>query len=173
MLGLIPILFCSVFGVGFIPFAPGTFGSLVGMFLARYLYFSPNFRIIITALLLLLVLLSLPLVKNVLKNPPQKWGAKNRPDKAFDPSYVVIDEVIGQLLTILIVSFAVELTTYIFSMCFFAFRVFDILKPWPIRQIELFFDGKEKYRPAGIVIDDVIAGVLAGLILIGASKFLL
>jgi phosphatidylglycerophosphatase A len=176
---ILPILFSSVLGVGFIPFAPGTFGSLVGVFLAIYLQFFANFRAIIAILALFFTLLAVPLVKLVLKNPP-RWGRRHQANirplantkDAFDPSYIVIDEVIGQLFTIFIASFALELTLHTFFMCFFAFRVFDILKPWPIRQVEVYFGKKEQYRNVGIIIDDVLAGGLAGGVLVCAEKLL-
>jgi phosphatidylglycerophosphatase A len=158
------------------PFAPGTFGSMVGVFLAIYLHFFANFHVIVAVLALFFTLLALPLVKSVLENPPRRGKLRHKSllatKDAFDPSYVVIDEVIGQLLTILIASFAVELTPYTFFMCFFAFRIFDILKPWPIRQVEIYFGKKEKYRNVGIIIDDIIAGGLAGLVLICAKKLI-
>jgi len=69
-----------------------------------------------------------------------------------DPKAIVIDEVAGMGLSLLCVPFA-----YLhIALAFGLFRLFDIWKPWPIRQIERRF-----HRGFGIMIDDVIAGVFA------------
>jgi phosphatidylglycerophosphatase A len=68
-----------------------------------------------------------------------------------DPSFVVIDEVAGQLVTLI----AVPLSWKTFLAGLILFRVFDILKPFPIRRLERLPEG------AGIVLDDIGAGILA------------
>lgn len=70
-----------------------------------------------------------------------------------DPSFVVIDEVIGILVTMLFLPFQVK---YVL-MAFISFRIMDILKPYPARKLEAIHGGM------GIVIDDIIAGIYAGL----------
>jgi phosphatidylglycerophosphatase A len=68
-----------------------------------------------------------------------------------DPSFVVIDEVAGQLIALI----AVPLAWKTFLAGFILFRVFDILKPPPVRQLERLPKG------TGIVLDDVAAGIYA------------
>jgi len=68
-----------------------------------------------------------------------------------DPQFVVIDEVAGQLITFI----CVPLTWKSLLLGFILFRVFDILKPPPVRQLERIPEG------AGIVLDDVGAGLYA------------
>jgi phosphatidylglycerophosphatase A len=68
-----------------------------------------------------------------------------------DPSFVVIDEVAGQLISLI----AVPLAWKTFLGGFILFRVFDILKPPPVRQLERLPEG------TGIVLDDVAAGMYA------------
>ena len=72
-----------------------------------------------------------------------------------DPGEVVIDEIVGYLITMGLIPF--NLIKAIVG--FFLFRVFDILKPFPIKRIEQIGGGW------GIMLDDVIAGLYAALIL--------
>lgn len=90
-----------------------------------------------------------------------------------DPSEVVIDEVVGQMLTVVLVSFSVIFISYnsslpsiidqpyldIFFLVllpFSLFRLFDIIKPWPINVLD------EKVKGAfGVMIDDIAAGIFA------------
>lgn len=76
-----------------------------------------------------------------------------------DPKEVVIDEVVGQLLTIFLASILMidKAVDYFFLLlCFISFRFFDIVKIWPIN----FIDKKIKH-PIGVMLDDVIAAVFA------------
>ena len=72
-----------------------------------------------------------------------------------DPQFVVIDETAGQLITLI----AAPLSWKSFLAGFILFRVFDILKPPPVRQLEKLPEG------AGIVVDDVAAGVYGWIVL--------
>ena len=78
-----------------------------------------------------------------------------------DPGIYVIDEVIGYLLTVLWFG-GPSLTTLV--VAFFVFRFFDILKPPPVVQAERLPDG------TGIVADDMVAGLYAGLVLWGMHE---
>lgn len=75
--------------------------------------------------------------------------------KSKDPSQIVIDEVCGYLFTMILIPF--NWVNVIVG--FFLFRILDILKPYPIRKIENLRDGY------GIVLDDVLAGIYANIIL--------
>jgi phosphatidylglycerophosphatase A len=76
-----------------------------------------------------------------------------------DPQFVVIDEVAGQLMALI----AVPLAWKPFLVGFIFFRLFDIVKPPPVRQLEAIPEG------AGIVLDDIAAGLYA----LGATQLLL
>lgn len=73
-----------------------------------------------------------------------------------DPGFIVVDEVLGQWITLLGVS---SYTVRSFAAGFILFRVFDIWKPWPVRRLEQFPGGY------GIVADDLAAGLFGALIL--------
>jgi phosphatidylglycerophosphatase A len=153
-------------GVGYFPIAPGTMGSLVGVGIyvllrhetikvyARYdSDFSRAFAeygasvLLIPILLLVIVALSLVGI----------WAA-SRAEGLFgrkDPGAVVIDEVVGQLITFAFV-FPYFLSPIGILIGFILFRAFDIIKPYPIRQLEKLPSG------LGIVVDDIAAGLYAG-----------
>jgi phosphatidylglycerophosphatase A len=80
-----------------------------------------------------------------------------------DPSFVVIDEIAGFLTAMALVPISV---TNVLCACAF-FRLFDIVKPYPIRVIEQRFPGGW-----GITFDDVLAGLYAGICVHLASHFL-
>ena len=151
-------------GVGLIPLAPGTWGSLVGVLLYVGLRTAslrlrmaarmggwpvPPAAIVLNVIMLLSVaVLALAGV----------WAA-TRCEKLLgrkDPGAVVIDEVVGQLLTFAFVPFGGRLTLLV---GFVAFRVFDIWKPYPIRRLEALEFG------LGIMADDVLAGFYAAVVL--------
>ena len=150
-------------GVGYLPIAPGTLGSLVGvgLYLAvwggLYQVFEANaargrlnllyvFMPQLAALLLLIFIVSMTGI----------WAA-TRAEKATqkkDPSIVVIDEVAGQMIALLSGPFWIQTWWSVLS-AFILFRVFDIWKPYPIRRLEALESG------LGIMADDLLAGVYA------------
>jgi phosphatidylglycerophosphatase A len=152
-------------GVGFLPIAPGTWGSLLGVaiYLAAFvvefnlgIYFlhhgwnGPRIEAwLYTADLVLLVCLFLAGVK-----------ASDRTGKIYgekDPPIAVVDEVLGQLIVFLFI----PLTTswWLIGAGFILFRLFDIWKPYPIDSLQELPGG------LGVVTDDVLAGVYAGVLL--------
>jgi phosphatidylglycerophosphatase A len=88
-----------------------------------------------------------------------------------DPREVVTDEVAGQAITFIILSFSIDAIQsvsrlFIVTAAGFAlFRLFDIIKPWPVKQLEKLPAGW------GILADDLMAGVYAGILLVLAAKF--
>jgi phosphatidylglycerophosphatase A len=134
--------------IGRVPFAPGTFGSLVGFPIVYLLSKTP--WCIATILVAMLVLGSV-------------WVAHlaEKQLKAKDPGCIVIDEIAGMCVTMLFVP--LTLTTGLAG--FFLFRLFDVVKPPPVCQIDRMLEGGW-----GIVLDDVVAGVMANVtIRIGLS----
>jgi len=85
------------------------------------------------------------------------WAANKveRDSKIVDPSFVVIDEVAGQLITF----FLIPLSWVYLFIGFLLFRAFDILKPFPARRAEELPGGW------GIMVDDIVAGIYANLFL--------
>ena len=83
-----------------------------------------------------------------------------------DPGEVVVDEVAGQAVTYLLVSLllpadlSMKQCCFVTGLGFLLFRVLDITKPWPIKRMEAFPDGW------GVLADDLLAGALAGIILL-------
>ncbi len=140
------LLLSTWFGCGYFPVGPGTIGSLAAVLIAAvaHQYLGAGR---ITFLLATLVLLA-----------PAIWSATQtaRLLNREDPGLVVIDEVLGIWVTLL---GATALNWKSFTAAFILFRVFDIWKPWPVRQFENLPDG------TGIVADDLAAGVYAAIML--------
>ena len=148
-------------GLGYLPKAPGTWGSLVGVAIFGFFdYFSPlevlpNFNHILRAKALWVATWMFPLT--LIIAAAGVW-ASSRVAKRFgekDPQYVVIDEVSGQHLTYVL---ALALGSWKYLLLgFILFRVFDIWKPFPARQAESLPGGW------GIMADDWIAGIYAAI----------
>lgn len=79
-----------------------------------------------------------------------------------DPQIVVIDEVVGQWITL---AGAATLNFRAWALAFALFRIFDIWKPWPVKKLEHLPGG------TGIVMDDVMAGIYGALVLFAAGWF--
>jgi phosphatidylglycerophosphatase A len=144
------ILFLATgFYVGYIPFAPGTFGTLVG------LPFCLLFSLIgiKTAFFLTIIFIGLAIG---IAHQAEKYLKKK------DSGLIVIDEVAGILVTFLAIPFNAETAV----LGFYIFRILDIAKPSVIRYLEKRLSGG-----AGIVLDDVVAGIFANLILRGILAF--
>lgn len=128
------------FGAGLAPYAPGTFGSLVGLLAAWGLVTLPlPWR---AAAVLAVIGLGI-------------WicGESARRLQRHDDQRIVLDEIAGVLLTSLVVAKASFLA---FVLVFVFFRVFDIWKPWPIRDVDHSLHGG-----LGIMLDDLIAALYA------------
>lgn len=137
------LILATGFGVGYSPIAPGTLGTLIAIPVYYFLSTipSPLYEITLIAFLFLSVWIS--------ENAEIFFGKK-------DDTRIVIDEMIGFLIAML----WVPKTTRFIIIGFFLFRFFDILKPFPIRGLE-----KRLKGGFGVVLDDVLAGVYANIIL--------
>jgi phosphatidylglycerophosphatase A len=134
-------------GAGFVPFAPGTAGSLVGV--GIYVLIALN-QWTWTYLPLLLGLMIMGV-----------WSA-GRTETVYghDASQIVIDEVVGQMTAlVVVVHTGTESITEASILGFLLFRLFDILKPYPLRWLE------QLPRGLGVVADDVGAGVYSFMIM--------
>jgi phosphatidylglycerophosphatase A len=139
-------LLASFGGSGFITPASGTWGSLAALPIATYILFNYS------SLYLLYLSFTLFLIGIwVCREWLNAVG-----DQDNDPSMIVIDEAAGLSLTL---AFA-EMSLISVFLGFALFRLFDIAKPWPVSWLEKRFSGA-----FGIMIDDMVAGLLAGIIL--------
>lgn len=128
--------------VGLIPVMPGTFGTLWGAGLALLTRFV---SMPIQALIIVCLISASVYITN---EAAHAIGQK-------DPNRIVIDETCGYLVAFFLMPFSI----FNMTLAFLLFRFFDIVKPWPIRLIEDKLPGG-----AGIVFDDVLAGVCANLV---------
>ena len=137
-------------GLGLLPLAPGTWGSLgaVGITLLVY-QFAPQ-----SLCLFLWCIFLLTLAVGILVSGKAEAILGER-----DPSCVVIDEISGQFLTFLIIPSSIPMIILGFSL----FRFFDIAKPFPCRRAESLPGG------LGIMTDDVVAGIYAGVLAVAGG----
>lgn len=143
----------TCFGLGLAPVAPGTFGTLGGVLLAVCLHalVDPN--------LLVPVFWAVSAVLLAVGCSHGNFAA--RTFKTEDPPAFVLDEVVGYLVAMaLYASFAGEPSPTAYAVGFLAFRFFDIFKLQPARRLE------ELPGAYGIMADDVMAGVYAGVVLV-------
>ena len=154
-------------GVGYLPLAPGTWGSLVGVgfyVLLRFLTFEFIQRFAGPNSLLLLsrwsVLIAVELAVITLITLSGIWAATRAELllKRKDPSKVVIDEVAGQMIALLPVLPRWDPGWLsVAAAAFLLFRFFDIVKPYPARRLESLESG------LGIMADDIVAGAYAAV----------
>jgi len=139
-----PRLICSFFGAGNLPKAPGTWGSAAALPLIWILAWIGGPWLLGAAMVVLFGV---------------GWWASARvvaEDGLEDPSWVVIDEVVGQGLTLLLIP--PSLLGY--GLGFLLFRLFDIKKPWPVSWADQDIKGG-----LGIMLDDVLAAIYAAAVL--------
>ena len=165
-----------MFGVGYIKTAPGTFASLITC-VVYYInfYIIKTDYILLYFIILILFCYSFVAINNIKEH-----------FKSHDPKEIVVDEFFGQLIPLFVVEYFLyyfidpyaitesggilrfeihflgEPYTQIFCIivAFLLFRIFDILKPFPINLID------KKYKNTfGIIFDDIIAGIFAAVII--------
>lgn len=155
----------ATFGVGYIRLAPGTWGSLVGIgiyLLIRYVGLAiwqfglasgwraeqmTAWHAPVNIFIVLLITIA------------GIWAggraAKLMNDK--DPQSVVVDEIVGQLITLAFIPF--DVAWWMILTGFFLFRLFDIAKPYPIHRLQVLPGG------LGVCADDILAGIYAAIVL--------
>ena len=147
-------------GVGYLPFAPGTWGSLlaVGAYWFAHTYFLSG-SIGTSGLVDPIVFLVWVLIAVLVITFAGIWAASRteRVLKIKDPGKVVIDEVAGQLIALLPLALT-RLSSVTVVIAFVLFRFFDIVKPYPARKFESLHGG------LGIMADDLVAGAYAAII---------
>jgi len=145
-------------GVGYAKKAPGTWGSLAAVpFAAAVAYLGGFSAMFLTAVVLYFA---------------GAWsvGKVTGATGDLDPQQAVIDEVVGVFVTLLPFSGILKGSWshwWLYPAAFVLFRVFDILKPWPVGWID------RRIRNAhGVMLDDVAAGVMAAAVLYLAGLFI-
>jgi len=140
------VFVCSFGYIGFFPFAPGTVGSAAGVAVyaaARYAAVPYIELTLIIAMLVAGVVFTRPCEEDL---------------RCIDPGPIVIDEVMGMLITLFMIP--VGWTGVLLG--FLLFRALDVIKPFPARQLERLHGG------FGVMADDAMAAVYANLLLRGA-----
>jgi phosphatidylglycerophosphatase A len=126
-------------GIGYMPWAPGTFGSLAGLLLWYFVPASPAIQVgAIVAVFLI-----------------GSWSGSvaERHFASTDPSYVVLDEVDGMWITLLFNPVGWQGAV----IAFFLFRLFDVVKPYPANRLEALPGG------VGVMADDAMAAIYGNM----------
>ncbi|MCA3417665.1 MAG: phosphatidylglycerophosphatase A [Roseomonas sp.] len=143
----LPLLVATMGGIGRLKPAPGTWGSLVVLPLVLV---GP---LAVLLLALLISIIGFYAVREVLRDTPNQ-----------DPGWIVVDEAAGMLLAL--AGLSVSASIWGVVIAFGLFRVFDILKPWPISWAD------QQEGAFGVMLDDIVAGALVALALILARPLL-
>ncbi len=145
-------LLATWFKSGLYPKAPGTVGSLCTLPLAWILAtYTGTIGILIACVIIFII--GEKATEIVLSD--KKNGQ--------DPGFVVIDEVVGQLLSFVFIAH-LHINVYMYLFGFAFFRFFDILKPWPVSHYD-----RNVHSAYGVMMDDVCAGLYAGLMVLATQ----
>ena len=145
------------FGSGLIRPAPGTWGSLLGVLLGVPLLLAPSPFFALMAGVLAVTAISIFAINSI----ERQTGVHDAPE-------IVIDEVAGQWLAMLPLAFVPDYGIAELLASFILFRIFDIIKPWPIVLLDRHVSGG-----FGVMVDDLVAGVFAAAALWASLSFLL
>ncbi|MFA5335217.1 MAG: phosphatidylglycerophosphatase A [Candidatus Omnitrophota bacterium] len=130
----------TFFYAGYVPRMPGTAGSAAGLLFALAVSFDKGVYLSSLSLLMILAMLTV-------RRAEILFGKR-------DSGRIVIDEAIGMMIALIFVPLK---PAYVIS-AFVLFRIFDIFKPFPVKMAE------RAPSPVGVVLDDVIAGIYANII---------
>ena len=141
----------TVFGVGYAPKASGTFGSLVALPIVWLLHYYHADAYTMLALAIIIFFAGVWATHKIIANQKDK-----------DPSIVVVDEVVGQMISFGLVWSHLDapFAPALYLCAFALFRLFDIFKIGPVK----FFDRKV-HNAWGVMLDDVFAGIIAAAVL--------
>lgn len=136
-------IIASFFGVGYFPVAPGTLTSFIVVLIYKLFLHKMDWPIhlLIFFFLFFIGTFTSSIFSSALKSK--------------DPRKIVIDEAAGQYLAL----FQLSSSWFPLLLCFFLFRLFDIIKPFPIKKVETFPKGW------GIMLDDLVAALYAGILI--------
>ena len=133
-------IFATGLGMGYMPLAPGTAGSLLALVIYWFFPLQTYFWIAICILFTVTAIRVLDYVES---------------EHGKDPGLVVIDEVVGQWIALIFLPHTIK----IFLVSFFLFRILDIINPFPAGRSQQLSGG------IGIMIDDIIAGIYTNVII--------
>jgi phosphatidylglycerophosphatase A len=148
--------FISLFGIGFMPLAPGTFGTLISLILLFTLikYISIFYLILLFAVLFLISLFAIKYYCMITNK--------------HDASEIVIDEFLGVFLIVIFYDYIKFYNDIVMLlMIFLFFRFFDIFKPFPANWVD-----KNMINSLGIILDDIIAALYCLLTLLIINAFI-
>jgi phosphatidylglycerophosphatase A len=135
-------IIATVFGIGYTAYAPGTIGSLFGILIYMFLKeASLSIYLLTVACLFVVGTIASEIVESA-------YNIK-------DPSFVIIDEVVGMLVTLAFVNYSF----WAVALGFLFFRIIDITKIPPLNFLERIDGG------LGIMLDDLVGGIMAGILL--------
>ncbi len=145
-------LLTTCFGLGRLPGAPGTWGSLppvvLYLLVANYCPYPPSGPILMAFLLIAGAWVCVQYTPALIESTGKK-----------DPQTVVADEVAGQALTMLFIAILDPGNVGLAAISgFVLFRLFDIIKPWPCKKLE------NLPRGTGVLADDIMAGIYAAIV---------
>ncbi len=147
------------FWTGLFPKAPGTAGSIAALPFSFIIFeysdfFGFNGTIMLGIAVVIITLVGLRSSRIYMERTGQS-----------DPGPIVIDEVAGQWLTCMVITDHHEIGQFLLALL--AFRLFDIMKPWPIS----IFD--KRHDAFGVMFDDIAAGLMAAAVLIGVNYYII
>ena len=157
---MIPQAICTLFGLGNARPGPGTWGSAAALPLAYLIHQVGGFALLVMCMCLLFAL-------GLWATARMTHGADDH-----DPSEIIVDEVVGQWVALAPLSLTASMRGIdILAMwpgwlaAFVLFRVFDIWKPWLVARADARGDA------LGVMLDDVIAGVFAAIVMLAVAAF--
>ena len=149
-------LIVTIFYIGFLPRAPGTFGSIAAILIGYWIQLIGGFPLLLCSTIIFFFL---------------GWALTyfylSKNTATHDPQEIVIDELVGQWITY----FPISIYFWIFELSIFSkpwigwfvslilFRIFDIWKPWPVRWAD------KKNTALGVMLDDILAALYAAFII--------
>ena len=145
-------IFVTCLYIGKLPIAPGTLGSALAILIWYFLSFLGNMALL--SFFTLYLILSYKFIDLYLKK-----------SNTEDPSEVISDEVIGQMIPLFIITSVSD--HYLILVAFISFRIFDIYKIYPVNKAE------ELNGASGVIMDDVVAGIYALIVVFIFKYFLL
>jgi phosphatidylglycerophosphatase A len=193
MIHLLARVLCSWFGSGYLPWMPGTWGSIAAFGCAVTLLnaFGQIPTVSLTIGLSLIGWWATQVCFEKHRDSAQITNAQgasgdegaqtpptpqtpvsvdlspsskpNHHDKAWDPSWIVIDEVAGYFCALILVSWFQPLSLLNLLVALIFFRLFDIMKPFPISWVERKLGQRDSTAALGVMLDDIVAGILAGI----------
>ena len=130
----------TVLGIGYLPFAPGTFGSLAAILTVYFTSASDMVGVVVIIVLSVIGIIASTYIEK---------------SKGHDAGIIVIDEYVGQWISVLFL----PRTILVLILGFILFRIFDIVKPYPVNKSQSLKAGW------GVMADDILAGLISNIIL--------